>query len=40
MFSSAAELLPSSAILRIASRKVGFEPVVKPFNRGRVTVGG
>lgn len=31
--------LESSAILRIASRKVGFEPVVMAFSRGRVTVG-
>ena len=29
-----------SAILRIASRKLGIEPVVRDFIRGRVTVGG
>lgn len=27
-------------MLRIASRKLGIEPVVKAFIRGRVTVGG
>lgn len=29
-----------SAMLRIASRKLGIEPVVKAFILGRVTVGG
>jgi hypothetical protein len=29
-----------SAILRIASRKFGIEPVVMDFILGRVTVGG
>lgn len=29
-----------SAILRIASRKLGMEPVVKAFILGNVTVGG
>ena len=34
------EDVSDSAILRIASRKLGMEPVVKAFIRGSVTVGG
>ena len=32
--------MSDSAMLRIASRKLGIEPVVKAFILGRVTVGG
>ena len=38
-FSNAAELDVSSARLRRASTKVGFDPVVRALRRGRVTVG-
>ena len=34
------EDVSDSAILRIASRKLGMEPVVKALIRGKVTVGG
>jgi len=34
------EEVSDSAMLRIASRKLGIEPVVKAFMRGSVTVGG
>ena len=34
------EEVSDSAMLRIASRKFGIEPVVRAFMRGRVTVGG